>query len=248
MSDTVFTVDRMKPPLCEICGTEANLNGGLVSFVPNESDLEWRERASEEPTMGHPPDSAWMCADHWPVANALAPFVTLNQGLAYTERTDALDDAQLARAVQKRREQGVEIQLWERVLRRLIPDLIVEAGGTDVEIEYVEQNTWWERDDSPPQVDEWAWAQQWANRDLEPSVCLYTHTAYWRSGGRARREAVLMVTPGRDDKRRWQVAVLSPVGSECFQPQHVQIEGEPSPIMRDLLATYGLRPAVSQAS
>lgn len=236
----------MRPPLCDICETDVEPDSGLITFLPRESDLEWHERESVDASLGHPPDTVWVCAAHMRVAAAVAPFTTVEQGLAYTEHAGDLDDAQLARAVRSRRGQGVEIRDWERVLRRMIPDLTVEAGGTDVEIDYVDQNTWWERDDNPPQVDEWARIQQWSNGDDSSAVCLYTTTAFWRRGGVAREEAVLMVTPGRDEKQRWQVGVVTPVGSGRVGASQVDIEGEPSPMMVDLLATYGLLPQTSQ--
>jgi hypothetical protein len=72
----------VKPPECVVCGAEAAPPGSLVRFLPRPEDRAWRDRAEREGLVGHPPDTAWMCAAHVEAGRALAREATLGDAVA----------------------------------------------------------------------------------------------------------------------------------------------------------------------
>ncbi len=228
-----------------MCDTEAPTAAGLVQFLPRPSDVAWRERAAEQGFVGQAPDSAWFCAAHLGDARTLAPLVDIELGLsqlrsAALQGDAAVDDHEVAAPGGRASEDGMEMGAWVRVLRRAMPDLAVEAGCADIVVENHAQETYYPMDGSPPEVSPFTWTEAWTVSDDGATVCLYTETARWNTDEIARVEGVIMVTPSADEARRYVVKAMSPVGSTRIGPEHVVLEGEPSPAMRDLLETHGL--------
>lgn len=79
------TVSPVRPPVCEICDADldpADVNGGLVTFQPDDRSRDWRRRAAEEPGfVGHPPDTGWFCGAHIDAARAAARTLTFPEGM-----------------------------------------------------------------------------------------------------------------------------------------------------------------------
>jgi hypothetical protein len=78
----------MKPPICAICGIKFDPinSGGLVYFKMRQSDIEWHERMKKIKGTGHPPESAWFCDKHYPLANDLS-HLTIDLALQQIKQT-----------------------------------------------------------------------------------------------------------------------------------------------------------------
>lgn len=64
----------MKPPICAICNIKFDPinSGGLVYFTRRPSDEEWHQKMEAIKGKGHPPESAWFCEKHYPLAHELS--------------------------------------------------------------------------------------------------------------------------------------------------------------------------------
>ena len=58
----------MKPPICELCGTDFMKNmegGGLVTFQLNEEEKAFNDSMMEKRIIGHPKGKYWFCPKHY---------------------------------------------------------------------------------------------------------------------------------------------------------------------------------------
>ena len=71
--------------MCEICDADldpADVDGGLVTFRPDDRSRDWRRRAAEEPGfVGHPPDTGWFCGAHIAAARDAARTLSFPEGM-----------------------------------------------------------------------------------------------------------------------------------------------------------------------
>ncbi|MBN2441100.1 MAG: hypothetical protein JXJ04_07130 [Spirochaetales bacterium] len=64
----------MQPPICFLCDKDfrhSEGEGGLIYFALTEKDKEWHNKQREKGFVGHPPEAAWFCGDHYPEAKKL---------------------------------------------------------------------------------------------------------------------------------------------------------------------------------
>lgn len=91
------TVSLVRPPVCEICDADldpADVDGGLVTFQPDDDSRDWRRRAAEEPGfVGHQPDTGWFCGAHIAAARDAARTLTFPEGMR--QLRGASDQAEL---------------------------------------------------------------------------------------------------------------------------------------------------------
>jgi hypothetical protein len=65
----------MEPPICALCGKDfrhSENEGGLVYFSMTEKDKAWHDRQREKGFIGHPPEAAWFCGEHYEEAKKLS--------------------------------------------------------------------------------------------------------------------------------------------------------------------------------
>ncbi len=78
------SVGSVKPPICEVCNSRFDRDGGeLVDFVIDAGTEAFDERAERPGFVGHRPNGGWFCNEHLAAARARAGSMTLG---------DALDD------------------------------------------------------------------------------------------------------------------------------------------------------------
>ena len=218
-----------------MCRSALGDDGALVDFVPRESDLEWRRGASRKPVESDPPDSCWLCARHAACGRLLSTRLDIDRGL------DTLREADEGIDVRGRLSDSIEIDAWERILRRALPDFAVEIGSDDTEIEEDAQNPYFGDSEIPPGAANWVSADVWTVNGHLAEVSVDRTQIYWRTGGIARVDihigAVSPHAPG------WTVWVTPEPDATRFSSAHVTMSGEPSPLMMELLERYGLEPA-----
>lgn len=218
-----------------MCDADADPAGGLVTFLPRKEDVEWRERCLDSGYIGHPPDTAWLCSRHARTGRELSTAVTIDVALA------GLHDPACLEPIVSRRESGslrITIAMWERVLRRALPDIAVELGIDQLELEYDAQSTCEPMLGLPLDVDPFPYGQQWLFQGEAGTVCMYSDVTRYESGVLALMAVVLMVSPS--DRERFEVQVGNRLGSADANPGTVHIEGELSDVVRELLSAYDL--------
>jgi hypothetical protein len=65
----------MKPPICELCDKDfrrSETAGGIIYFSLSADDKAWHDKQREEGFVGHPPEAAWFCGDHYEEAKKLS--------------------------------------------------------------------------------------------------------------------------------------------------------------------------------
>lgn len=212
----------------------------MVSFVPRESDLAWRERQLEGGSLGSPPDVAGLCATHLPLARSLA--VTLNIDTAL-ERMRELDRRAPAGTGQTAAPEAdlpsvPGITAWESILRRALPDFAVEAGVREFEFEYQSQEWCEPMEGLPAGVYPFPWGQEWSLRDAGATVCLWSETASLPSGAIARKMVELRVSPAHTPM--WVIEITNKPSTGQCDVATMRFEGDPSPLALELLEHYGL--------
>ncbi|WP_144268301.1 hypothetical protein [Demequina sp. NBRC 110055] len=251
MSEQRRTDQAGPPHRCALCRTPVGECGDAIEFVPRAVDLEWHDvtagiphsddddmdrlrTAVDAAGAGDAPDVAWLCARHVAAGRVAATRFDIDEGLHFVALADQGVD------VTGRLPAAVRVDQWGRLLRRAMVDLAIELGNLDLERDDGAQETYYPMAGSPDTINPFTWTESWVVAGDAGTVCVYTERADWYSGPVARLEAVVMVTPGYDDARRWEIGILSDVGTMEVRPGMLRIEGEPSPYMRDMLARYGL--------
>lgn len=139
----------VRPPQCDVCGADAsNEDGGLVTFAPLASDVEWHERANRGEVVGHPPNVAWVCGLHIDEARSLAPTHGLRPALERLRRTFA------AESVEKTGDRPgivpIEIGALERRLRDLFAEVAASVGLGHAPVSKTEDRRWTPMDGAEP--------------------------------------------------------------------------------------------------
>ena len=163
-----------------MCGEEAQPPDSLVRFRSRPEDLAWRERVERDGLVGHPPDTAWLCAAHLEAGRALAPDETLADAVALL-RASRGDGAI----------RPVAISDFGARLRALAPRIAAALGVVAPTLDARETRHWHPMDGAVapdcPYTDDIVWTPA-------ESPLSYTSTrAWWTEGTLARASESLII-------------------------------------------------------
>lgn len=133
---------------------------------------------------------------------------------------------------------SIGVDEWERILRRALPDFAIEMGSDDLEVEEDWQTSYYEDSEIPAGASNGVACTSWEVSGDRSMVDVSRTTVFWRAGGIARTDIHIgSVTPHVPG---WSVWVTPDAGARRFGSEHMSVHGDPSPLMCDLLARYGL--------
>lgn len=76
----------MKPPICHICHKRFQNEGGLIYFAHDVATQRFLELSKQPGFVGHPPNAAWFCAEHFQQALQFK-HLTLTQAVQLMKKT-----------------------------------------------------------------------------------------------------------------------------------------------------------------
>lgn len=187
--------------------------------------------------MGHPPDTAWLCAEHVEPGGLLATELTIDRALerlCLLAATPPRDGGSLPSEA----DAGVEIELLVGRLAESLPAIAADAGIARTVVETQEKCDWVPMDRTLPPHCPFVDTTTHSVSSETTTVTLVWERSHWNPDEIAATHAVLSVTSA--DGGEGRVAAYPPNGSTRVRPEDVSVHGTPGRAVTEVLSALGL--------
>lgn len=233
----------MRPPRCDVCDVDAGGDGGLVTFLARDSDREWREAAARDGLVGHPPDTAWLCAEHIRAGRLLATELTIDRALDRL-RLPAVTTPRNGASRPSDTGEGVEIAQLVGDLAVSLSAIAAEAGIARPVVETHEKRDWVPMDRTLPPHCPFVDTTTHSASSAGTTVTLIWERSHWNPAEIATTHTVLHVTSAHGGEVT--VSAYPPNGSTCVRPEDLTVQGTPGSTAIEVLSALGLTTRLNQ--